>query len=309
MTPFHASDVPDEKILSRADLLAIGYSAQRITKDVRAGALTRLRRDHYVIAEESDAVRTAVRVGGRLTCVSAIAEVTGDAFLFARDHVHVHVGRRSSRLRSADDPRQPWSRATARGVQVTWDDLTDPPAGRHLVSITDAVRTFVRCRPEREVIATLDSLLRLGLIRMPELREVFSALPARFRPILKLVDPRAESGTESFMRLILRELGVAYEVQVRILGVGRVDFIVGGFLIIECDSKMFHEGWDRQRADRRRDLAAAARGYFTLRILAEDLLHHPDDVVAAVRGLLAAAPTRPAPDGRIAELMGGRRGA
>lgn len=309
MAHTYASDIPDEKILTRADLRAIGYSAQRITKDVRAGALTRLRRDHYAIARESDAVRTAVRVGGRLTCASAIAEVSADAFLLARDHVHIHVGRRSSRLRSADDPRQPWSRSTARGVQVTWGDLEEPPLARHLVSITDAVRTLVRCRPEREVIATLDSLLRLGLIRMTEVREVFSALPARFRPILTRIDPRAESGTESFMRLILRELGVAFEVQVRIVGVGRVDFVVGGFLIIECDSKMHHEGWDKQRADRRRDLAAAARGYFTLRVLAEDLLHHPDDVVAAVRGLLAAAPVRPAPDGRVGDVVSGRRRA
>jgi very-short-patch-repair endonuclease len=40
--------------------------------------------------------------------------------------------------------------------------------------------------------------------------------------------------------------------------VGRVDFLVEGWLIIECDSKAHHEGWDKQRRDRRRDLAAAA---------------------------------------------------
>jgi very-short-patch-repair endonuclease len=220
--------------------------------------------------------------------VSAIAEVSSDAFLFESDHIHIHVDRRSSRLRSPADPRKRWSRAAADGVRLSWDDLTDLPAGRHLVAVADSVRTLIRCRPEREVIATLDSLLRLGLITLPQVRGAVAALPARFRRVLALIDPRAESGPESFMRLILRELGVHFDVQVKIVGVGRVDFVVDGFLIIECDSKMFHQGWEKQREDRRRDLAAAARGYFTLRVLAEDLLYHPEQVELAVRELLAA---------------------
>ena len=288
MEDIHASAIAGERILTRVDLLALGYSPKMITKGVRAGTLTRLRRDHYVISEESDSVKAAVRVGGRLTCSSAIAELSGEAFLFERDHIHIHVGRRSSRLRSAVDNRTRWSRATAEGVRVSWDDLTDPPAGRHLVAIVDSVRALVRCRPEREAIATLDSLLRLRLITMPQVREAVASLPVRFRRIPALLDARAESGPESFLRLILCELGVGFDVQVAIAGVGRVDFVVEGFLIIECDSKMFHEGWEKQREDRRRDLAAAARGYFTLRVLAEDLFHHPERVTRAVRALLAS---------------------
>lgn len=284
----HTAQVADERVLSRRDLLDLGYSPKAITKEVRAGTLTRLRRDHYVISDESRSLRTAVRIGGRLTCVSAIAEISRDAFLFSDEHLHVHAERRSSRLRSADDPRKRWSRAHGAGVRLSWDDLTELPAGRHLVALVDSVRTLIRCRPEREVIATLDSLLRLGVVSMPQLREAVASLPLRFRHILTLVDPRAESGPESFMRLILCALGVGFEVQVKIAGVGRVDFVVEGFLIIECDSRQFHEGWEVQRRDRRRDLAAAAQGYFTLRVLAEDLLYHPERVAVAVGELLAA---------------------
>jgi len=121
-----------------------------------------------------------------------------------------------------------------------------------------------------------------------QVREVFASLPARYAPILTQLDSRAESGPESLMRHILQQLGVDFEVQTNIVGVGRVDLVVDGFLIIECDSKAFHEGWAKQREDRQRDLAAAAQGYFTLRVLAEDLLYHPERVEAAVRGLLAA---------------------
>ncbi|MCY1159280.1 MAG: hypothetical protein MOP51_2305, partial [Citricoccus sp.] len=48
---------------------------------------------------------------------------------------------------------------------------------------------------------------------------------------------------ESLMRLILCDLGVEFSLKVKIVGVGRVDFVVDGFLIIECDSKAFHQGW------------------------------------------------------------------
>lgn len=282
------SAVAEEKVLTRIDLLALGYSPKLITKGVRAGSITRLRRDHYVITDESESVKMAVRVGGRLTCASALAEISPDVFLFEDDHVHVHVGRRSSRLRSAGDSRKRWSRETANGVRLTWDDLTALPAGRHLVDIVDAVRALVRCRSEREAVATIDSLLRLGLISMPQVREAVASLPRRYRRLPELLDPRAESGPESFMRLLLLSLGVNFDVQVKIGGVGRVDFVVEGFLIVECDSKAFHEGWEKQREDRRRDLAAAERGYFTLRVLAEDLLYDPERVTLALRGLLSA---------------------
>lgn len=78
------------------------------------------------------------------------------------------------------------------------------------------------------------------------------------------------------------------EVQVVICGVGRVDLLLDGWLIVECDSKEFHQSWEQQRKDRERDREAAARGYITLRLLAEDCLYHPEKVLDAVRGLQAA---------------------
>ena len=74
------------------------------------------------------------------------------------------------------------------------------------------------------------------------------------------------------MRLILKAMGVSYETQVYLEGVGYVDFVVDGWLIIECDSKEFHEGWEKQVQDRARDIAAARLGYVTVRPLAKELL-------------------------------------
>lgn len=118
-----------------------------------------------------------------------------------------------------------------------------------------------------------------------ELDELFAALPNRYRALRPLLDPRAESGTETLVRLILRALGLRFEVQVDIRGVGRVDFVVQGWLIIECDSRAHHSDWEAQRRDRRRDLAAAEAGYVTLRLLAEDILWNPARVRAAITGV------------------------
>lgn len=134
-------------------------------------------------------------------------------------------------------------------------------------------------------MATLDSVLHLGILTWDEVRDVFTHLPARYRPLLRLVDGIAESGPETLVRLMLRQLGLRYEAQVEIAGVGRVDFVVEGWLIIECDSKEFHEGWAKQRRDRKRDLAAARLGFVTLRPLAEDVMYRPEEVLDALRGL------------------------
>lgn len=151
----------------------------------------------------------------------------------------------------------------------------------------------VRCQEPRDALATLDSVLHHRLLTRHQLVVLLGELPRRYAPLLALVDASAESGPETFMRLILRAMGVAFETQVRIDGVGRVDFVVDGWLIVECDSREFHEGWHAQVEDRRRDLAAAVRGFVTIRPLATDIMERPDSVRTALVDVIAAlAPRR-----------------
>lgn len=195
-------------------------------------------------------------------------------FVLDRSALHVEVPRTGSRLGKVErDVRVHWTRRRADG----WAS----------VDIVEALIEATRCQPVRAAVATLDSALHLGLIGEAELGEVFAALPRRLQFIRGLLDERAESGSETLMRLLLRMLGCEVEIQVRIDGVGRVDLVIDGWLIIECDSREFHESWDQQRTDRRRDQEAAARGMVTYRPIAEDIFWHPERVVAAIRGLLA----------------------
>ncbi len=164
--------------------------------------------------------------------------------------------------------------------------LRTPHPDSLVVEPLDAVLDAVRCQEPRAAIATIDSSLQLGLIDADDLDELFAALPRRHRRLRRLLDPRAESGAETLLRLILRSLGCRFDCQVVIHGVGRVDFLVDGWLIVECDSEAHHGSWDAQRRDRRRDLGAAGRGLVTLRVIAEDVFWRPDEIREALGGLL-----------------------
>lgn len=275
----------DDEIFERADLLAAGMSPRQIGDAVKAGHLIRLRRNRYAAAEDSP-VALAVRIGGRLSCVSLLALL--GVFVADASALHVHIDPGSSRLRSPRDRQRKLTASEREAVILHWRPLHSDGSTLGRVGIGDAVLQAVRCQSPRFAVATVDSILYLRLLTIVEIADLFHALPRRYRAILRLTDGLAESGTETLMRLILRQLGLTYRVQVSIRGLGRVDFVVDGWLIIECDSKAHHSTWDAVRRDRRRDAIAAAQGYTTLRLLAEDLLYNRDFVVAAVRGLVAA---------------------
>ena len=157
-----------------------------------------------------------------------------------------------------------------------------------VVEPLDALRQAVVCQTPHAAIASVDSALNLGIVREDELDEMFAAIPARLRELRQHIDGRAEAGTETLVRLMVRALGGSVDLQVRIRGVGRVDMVVDGWLVIECDSRAYHSEWQKQLDDRRRDLALAARGYVCIRPAAEDILYRPEVVVEAIAGMLRA---------------------
>lgn len=67
-----------------------------------------------------------------------------------------------------------------------------------------------------------------------------------------------------------------------------MDFVVEGWLIIECDSREFHEGWEKQVQDRNRDIAAAALGYTSIRPIASDILFDSSRVRQRISDVLEA---------------------
>lgn len=251
-------------------------SKKSLRRMLERGLLLRPRRGIYLVPRVPDHVEAAVAEGARVCCVTVLKE--RDVFVRRNHAAHWHFERTMTRY--------------APSTRVTtwhWRPLirVPHPAATH-VDIVDALAQATRCQEPRDAVASLDSALHLGLIDLDDLDEIFAHLPARYQVLKGLVDGRAESGTETIVRLIARLLGFRIEVQVRLSGVGRVDLVLDGWLIVECDSEQFHSDWKDQKRDRRRDLAAAAKGMVTFRPIAEDIMYRPETVVAALRGLKVA---------------------
>lgn len=259
--------------LSYAALRSAGVPRRQIDAAVARGALIRVRRGTYVPADCPRPFLLAAREGGRLDCLSLLA--ASGVFVLEATATHVQMDYGSTRIPVRRDGLQRHWRCTT----AARDALAAP--------LVEALAQACRCQPPRAAIATLDSAWHQGLVDEAGIAEVLGLLPRRFGILRAHLDRRAESGIETLLRLMLRAQGWQVEVQVAIPGVGRVDLVLDGWLIIECDSERFHGGWEEGRRDRRRDLQAARFGYVTVRPLAEDVIHRPEEVLRAIRDVVA----------------------
>lgn len=269
-----AHEILPAAFLSSLELAERGMTRRDIAAAARAGRLVRLRRGRFLDPNAHAGLHRAGSLGGRLDCVSLLSALG----IFVREHprLHVQIERGASRLPPRD------SRVVAHWRR------TQSPRASLAAELIEALAQSCRCQRPRDAIATLDSAWHHGLVDEQGLSEVFARLPRPYRRLRGLLDPDAESGCETLMRLMLRALGCHVELQVRIRGVGRVDLVVDGWLIVECDSRGYHEGWEAQKSDRRRDLAAAALGYTTVRPIAEDILGRPEYVLDLMKHILAS---------------------
>lgn len=275
------------------DLASHGVSRHRASRLVSSGALLRLRKGRYAWAGLDDDIARAARLGGRLDCVSLL-KLLG-VFVRVAPSLHAQFEPGTTRL----PPR-------SRDTVAHWR-TTDRDPALLVVSVVDALVSACRCQSPRDAIATLDNAWHSGVVDETGIAEVFRRLPRRMQVLRTMLDPRSESGAETLVRLMLRSIGASIELQVEIEGVGRVDIVVDGWLIIECDSRAHHEGWMPQKRDRRRDLAAAALGYTTIRPVAEDIFTRPDRVQRLIADTLAHRHGHNSTDSGRARASGSRR--
>lgn len=267
-----AAQILPATFLSPHALATHGLSRHAVSLLVAEGSLLRLRNGRYVRGDLHGDLVQAGRLGGRLDCVSLVAAL--GVFVRMRHPLHCQFDPGTTRLPA----RPPHVVAHWRCSSTARDALA--------ADIVEALAQACRCQDPRDAVATLDSAWHHGLVDEEGIASIFSRLPRRYRALRELLDPRSESGAETLMRLLVRGLGASVEVQRPIDGVGRVDLVVDGWLIIECDSKQYHEGWETQKRDRARDMAAAALGYATIRPIAEDILYRRDEVLTMMKAIL-----------------------
>lgn len=103
------------------------------------------------------------------------------------------------------------------------------------------------------------------------------------RSTLLQVTGCAESPIEVVARLLFVAAGFRVETQVQIPGVGRVDFVLNGFLVVEIDGAAFHSDRKALRRDHRRNNATLLNGYLILRYGYEDVMFHREEMLAEIR--------------------------
>lgn len=227
-------------------LIGRGATMAEIRTCLRSGALRQLRRGWYATSYAEPTVESAVRSGGVLGCVSAL-QVHG---IWVPPQVRIHVRGRHHPCRQYG-PREPEVRSV--------DD------------VSLALRHAIRCLDDEGIVVVCDSLIHLRVMSEADIGRVLTGAPGRVHRLIDRCD-RAESGTESMVRLRLRRLGIVVETQVVIPGIGRVDLLVGR-LIIEVDGVRYHVDPERFENDRRRDRRAVQLGYTVIRLSYRQVLY------------------------------------
>ncbi|MDQ1513415.1 MAG: hypothetical protein QOC59_1257, partial [Microbacteriaceae bacterium] len=185
------------------------------------------------------------------------------------------------------------------GVVFHWVSpfLAAPPTGLRftpVMSVAAALDHALRGLTPELAVAVCDSALHERRIGLRLLDAVLDGLPRRLvRRIRRRIDGRAESGMESVARFLLVEEGLEVRVQVTIDGVGRVDLLVDGWLIIELDGG-HHADPIAMRRDRARDAAAILRGYRTLRFGYDAVMYDWPTVLRTIGAVLADGAPRAA---------------
>ncbi|MBT2536917.1 DUF559 domain-containing protein [Arthrobacter sp. ISL-69] len=250
-------------------LRAAGFKHTARDKALAAGRIVRIRRGVYSLPKEAGAFGLALRHNALLTCLSAAPTYALWTVLDAGP-VHLSPGQKSTPPGTlahgrCPHPRHPWL----------------PVAG-----LADVLIHALRCLPEVESLVMVQCAAQRGDITVEFLRR---KLPgnrnARARAILHSVIPRADSVLEVLANYHFRRAGLHVRMHVELPGVGEVDFLIEDCVVVETDGGSHLE--PRQvKKDRKRNNATVIGGRLGLRFGYDDVVNHPDRMVAEVMAVL-----------------------
>jgi very-short-patch-repair endonuclease len=277
----------------RSHLRELGHTEHALRCLIAPGGARPLRRS-WLAAPSADprAVR-AIELGGVLSGESALRSL--GVWVSHDTGLCIAVPPTASRLPA---PR-------AGEYRVVQHDFTWPRGWR--TDLLSALVVHVQRVETLHAIASIDSALYLGLLLPDQLSELFARLPRRFRRLRTLVDGRCESGIESILRVAAILEGWSVDVQVTISGVGRVDLLINGWLVIEADGDNWHSTREQRERDRVRDAGLVRLGLRSHRFGYRQVMHDLPGCIAVIREYLLAG--RPAPRGNRTTAAGTRTSA
>jgi very-short-patch-repair endonuclease len=278
-------ELADDGIFTLTMLASRGVSDSKRSALLRSGQLIRLRNGWFARPDaDADRMR-AVRIGGRISCVSALKQL--GLLVMPDRRLHVVVRGNASRLRCPDDRRHIWDPDSHPDIRLHWTGRSrDTLGGPAADGVCDSIAQLLQCAQRNVAIVSIDSALNTvvngrPLLSLTELRTVLRDLPPSYERILDLVDPGAQSGLETLARLRLRGHGLRVRTQVKIDRVGRVDVLIGDRLVLELDGRAHHLD-DNYETDRARDLELFRQGYTVLRVSFRQVMYDWESVEAVI---------------------------
>lgn len=232
-------------VAHKQTLKRLGARDIDLTRAVRRGYVLRARRGWYSTLSEADPRFLAVRIGGRLTGISAVAALGG--WVLGDFPLHISVPSNASRLRSLG------GRVMRRAV-IHWDSADVGDRGTPTtVSVHDALVRVTLDEPTERAVAAMDWALRSGLVDSFDLASIALRSP-RSREAVGLTDAACDSLPESLARTRLRQCGHSLRSQVPVRNGRpgeRIDLLVDDIVGLEVDGDSFHR--DRFEIDREKD--------------------------------------------------------
>ena len=253
-----------------AQLLHAGFSRRDLLRLRESGA-NQPRRGVFVLPGCDEDYQSAIKYNGRLSCASAAA------------HYGLWLRQQPSRLHLACNHGH--GSGFVRHRTIRFDGHPFVP----VAAVEDVALHALGCLPPPASTAMATSAIRLHGVS-PELlaRELRADRSGTALRALRELDLRAESIVEVDAQHLFRSNGIRYEAQVFLPGIGRVDFLLDGFLIVEIDGFAFHSKREDMLRDRNRNNTSAVNGYAVLRYMPEHVWFSPDQVLAEIRAVLAA---------------------
>lgn len=253
-----------------AQLLNAGYSRGDIRRLAGHG-VGQPRRGVFLAPGCDPDLAAAIRHNGRLTCASAAAHYglwlrePPASLHLACNHGHGSGFIRHRTVRFEGHPQLP------------------------VAAVEDVALHALGCLARPSSLAMATSAIRLHGVPLELLRDQLRGdRSAPVRRTLQELDLRAESIVEIDAQHLFRSNGIGFDAQVLLPGIGRVDFLLAGFLIVEIDGYAFHSKRSDMLRDRQRNNTSTVHGFAVLRYMPEHIWFNPDQVLAEIRAVLAS---------------------
>jgi very-short-patch-repair endonuclease/predicted transcriptional regulator of viral defense system len=271
-------------VVTRADLIRAGVSAEGIKRRIRSRLLRPVHRGVYIVGRHATAqsrAMAAARACGECAAVSHQGAAGLRGILRAADRA-----RRVDITLAVGDRRRP-------GIRIHHHDLpADEVTTLNGIPVTTAARTLLDIAGELSTRALEQALIEAFARRLTDSAELMKLLArhprhagnARLRAVLgadgsSLVRSEAEARFGS----LVRDAGLPEPVSNVEVGGVEVDFLWRDErLIVEVDGFAFHSTAERFEVDRRRDRALIAAGYRVIRVTWRQIRDEPMAVAVHV---------------------------